>query len=289
MAKELLKGKRHIVFDWLSNQNSLFNMIMGKDLVFVDSYLADKEFYKKISSSVGLAVYIDDNKRIDYPDGVVFNGTFVAKTLGYPKKSGVRYILGHKYVLLRKEFWDVPVKKVRPVAESFLITFGGEDKENMTPKILKYLAKHFPDMRKTAIIGGGFVNIKQVKSSADRNTELVYSPSSSVIKKNMIEADIAISAGGQTLFELARTGTPAVAIGVADNQMNNLIGCRKFGTAIFAGFINTPGLVNKIGKILFDLSNYKMRAKMAKRGQSIIDGSGAMNTVAKILKYIKEK
>ena len=45
----------------------------------------------------------------------------------------------------------------------------------------------------------------------------------------MLEADIAVSAGGQTLFELARVGTPTAAVCVADNQINNLRGFTKLG------------------------------------------------------------
>ncbi len=45
------------------------------DIVIIDSYHAPLEFYQKIAKTTALAIYIDDNNRIDYPDGTVVNGT----------------------------------------------------------------------------------------------------------------------------------------------------------------------------------------------------------------------
>jgi len=65
---------------------------------------------------VKLAVYIDDNKRLDYPKGVVVNGSIHAKELNYSKKNGVKYLLGPKYIPLRKDFWEVPEKEIKEKA-----------------------------------------------------------------------------------------------------------------------------------------------------------------------------
>ena len=38
-------------------------------LLVIDSYYAPLEFYRKIAKTTALAIYIDDNNRINYPDG----------------------------------------------------------------------------------------------------------------------------------------------------------------------------------------------------------------------------
>jgi UDP-2,4-diacetamido-2,4,6-trideoxy-beta-L-altropyranose hydrolase len=42
------------------------------------------------------------------------------------------------------------------------------------------------------------------------------------MKHAMLETDIAISNGRQTLYKLVRVGVPTIAIGVAENQLGNI-------------------------------------------------------------------
>jgi RimJ/RimL family protein N-acetyltransferase len=52
----------------------------------------------------------------------------------------------------------------------------------------------------------------------------------------MTASDIAVSAAGQTLFELARCGVPTIAVGVAENQRHNLEGFTDAGVCYNAGW-----------------------------------------------------
>ena len=45
------------------------------------------------------------------------------------------------------------------------------------------------------------------------------------IEQFMMEADVVISAGGSTLYELCAVGVPTISYSIADNQLNNV---RKF-------------------------------------------------------------
>jgi len=140
-VKALLKGKRNKIFNWLKKQDELFDLISGADIVIIDSYLAKNNLYRNISDRTKLAVYIDDNKRVNYPDGIVINGSIYAKGLGYPVTKGITHLLGTKYLALRREFWDAPRKKMGKQINSVMITFGGDDTRGMTPKILRWPIK----------------------------------------------------------------------------------------------------------------------------------------------------
>src|SRR3989338_7664145 len=72
---DLLSGGKYQIFNWLKEENKLFEIIEGASMVVIDSYLAEAEAYRKVSESVEVTVCIDDNKSIDYPDGFVVNGT----------------------------------------------------------------------------------------------------------------------------------------------------------------------------------------------------------------------
>ncbi|HIE58998.1 MAG TPA: UDP-2,4-diacetamido-2,4,6-trideoxy-beta-L-altropyranose hydrolase, partial [Hydrogenothermaceae bacterium] len=215
---DLIKNTDYKIINWIKNKDKILHEIQNADIVVIDSYLADKSFYEIVSNTVRIPIYIDDNKRIDYPKGIVVNGNIHAKELNYPKKDEVIYLLGTQYTPLRKEFWEVPEKEIKKNVESIMITFGGDDIRNMTPKVLKLLVNNYPNLKKNVVIGKGFKNIEEINSVADKNTNLIYYPDATKMKDIMLKSDIAISAGGQTLYELARVGVPTIAIAVADNQ-----------------------------------------------------------------------
>jgi len=138
-VKDFIKNINHEIFNWLNEENKLFNLISNADVGIIDSYLADYTLYGNISKSFRIPVYIDDNKRIDYPGGIVINGTIHSEDLHYPERKDVTYLLGSKYIPLRKEFWDVPEKEIKETIKNVMITFGGDDSRNMTPKELSVL------------------------------------------------------------------------------------------------------------------------------------------------------
>ena len=48
-----------------------------------------------------------------------------------------------------------------------MVTFGGDDARNMTPKILRFLKNEYPDVRKNVIIGNAFNNIDEIKRETE--------------------------------------------------------------------------------------------------------------------------
>ena len=188
----LLKDTEYTIFNWLDDSSKIFDYLNDFDIVIVDSYLADAEFYKCLSEIVSLGVYIDDNNRISYPKGLVVNGSIFADKLDYPSLNGVDYLLGSEFISLRREFWIVPVKKLVRNVESVMVTFGGDDLRNLTPHILRMLVEEYPKLYKKVVIGGGFKKNSEILDVIDCNTELIYYPNAQVMLKLMLESDIAV-------------------------------------------------------------------------------------------------
>ena len=49
---------------------------------------------------------------------------------------------------IRKEFWGVPEKEIRKHLDFVMITFGGDDATNMTPKVLQLLVDNYTALAK---------------------------------------------------------------------------------------------------------------------------------------------
>ena len=241
-------------------------------------------FYKTLSDLSRIPVYIDDTKRLDYPKGVVVNGTIYAEELNYPKKHDITYLLGSKYIPIRKEFWNIPDKAINESLQTIMITFGGDDARNMTPRIITMLNGNYPELNKKVIIGKAFTNTEQIQAFKDKTTEFIYYPDAEGMKKVMLESDIAISAAGQTLYELARLGVPTIAVAVADNQINNVRGWQKAGFIEYAGWWEDMLILENMKTSLEKLTNNNLRLDKYHIGKMFVDGKGAIRIIDEIMK-----
>ncbi len=98
-----------------------------------------------------------------------------------------------------------------------------------------------------------------------------------------MEADLAISAGGQTLYELARVGCPTVAVRMAANQDGQLGVFEEAGFLRIAGHGDHSGIVEAIGEAVRTLmADPPARATMSVAGQRLIDGHGALRVARTI-------
>ena len=275
----LLSDKNHKIFNWIEQKKHLFDFIKNADIVIIDSYLAEKDIYDRISDIVKVPVYLDDNKRINYPNGIVINGSIYAEELDYPQNNGITYLLGTQYTLLRKEFWEVPEKEIKEEIESVMVTFGGDDIRNITPKIMCFLKQDFPELIKNVVIGKGFKNVREIEELKDDKINIIYYPDAEDMKNIMLESDIAISAAGQTTYELARVGIPTTALILVENQVNNIIGFEEAKFIINAGWWNSLNIQNNIIFSLNQIKDRNIRIEKSNNGKSNINGQGSLNIV----------
>jgi len=96
----------------------------------------------------------------------------------------------------------------------------------------------------------------------------------------MLESDVCISGGGQTINELARVGVPTIAICLAGNQKFNLMGWKSLGFIEDVCWDNEDeSLIEEIYNSFNSLLSHKKRKKLNEIGRSCVDGQGAKNII----------
>jgi spore coat polysaccharide biosynthesis predicted glycosyltransferase SpsG len=106
----------------------------------------------------------------------------------------------------------------------------------------------------------------------------------------MLKADIAVSGGGQTLYELAATATPTVAVRMAGNQTRNVSGLQASGVLAWAGDVQDGDLESRVRTRVRRLAeNPQERAAMAAAGRSLVDGRGAERVAAAVLNLTQQE
>ncbi|MGD0153015.1 MAG: UDP-2,4-diacetamido-2,4,6-trideoxy-beta-L-altropyranose hydrolase [Thermacetogeniaceae bacterium] len=267
--------------------------------VIVDSYTISSEELAAIKSRAASLVVIDDMNTRYLSADLLINGNITAPALNYvPDK---KLLLGTKYALLRPAFGNCQAKTIARRAQKLMVTLGGSDPLGLMPSILEELSDSGLHIK--AVIGPQFTNggsierwlAHQMAAGLGSEIELVADPEMALL---MQWADLAVSAGGSTLYELCATGLPAVAISISDNQAPSAGALGKAGCIRYFGNYTEPFLHDRVGtannmqspkekkqapeeiKTLIEAVNelavdYDQRFAMSRRGQQLVDGCGA--------------
>jgi UDP-2,4-diacetamido-2,4,6-trideoxy-beta-L-altropyranose hydrolase len=271
-------------FDWINNERRLLYLLQKIDILLIDSMLINRALFIQIMAIVPNIVFIDDYFQWSHKKGLIIDWTVLAeKKRKHIMAPSVKYLFGATYTALRKEFWDVSERKVSDILDNVLVTFGGSDIRNLTPRILRLVSKNLPNAKTTIIIGGSYRNLEEIEAEANESTTLVYSPDAERMKECMLKADIAIASGGQTLYELARVGVPTIGIISVDNQLDDINGWEETGFLKNAGWWDSRDLEQNIVKLVNICSKRHERGKMTKIGRSFVDGQGAKRIADNII------
>ena len=88
---------------------------------------------------------------------------------------------------------------------------GGSDIRSMSKPLLLDIKENFPHVKINLVIGPSFKNSEELQSLELGNVNIVKSPNAEEMYSLMQESDVAISAGGQTLYELYASNVSIVA------------------------------------------------------------------------------
>jgi len=247
--------------------------------VVVDDYEFTEPDFSRVRSHHALAV-IDDlaDRRLDAD--LVLNASADATSRHYRVPSGCRMLLGPGYALLRPSFRALPARKATASVRRVLVTLGGSDPAHRTVDVTRKLLSGLRNARLDVVLGplyGDPSDLLTVIRSSGRGSEVHLHTAPDDLAPLMVEADLAVSAGGQTTYELAAAGVPAVALCLADNQRGNIAAMSLVPTLLPA---TSEELMPAVMRLVGDLA---LRQKMCDAAQSLFDGQGAVRAAQALI------
>ena len=250
----------------------------GCEAVVVDSYAIGPESLRALRDRGLFVAAIDDLARGPFPCHLVVNGGIHAARLSYHASSGeTQFLLGPRYAMLRPAFQEVAARPIRPRARQLLLLVGGSDPQRLLPELLRELDTLPDDLVVSAVIGPCVEHVQAIEQAARacrHEVRLLHDPHA--IWETMRDADLAVSAAGQTLYELAAVGCPTVAICVADNQEAQWQAFADAGVVRQAGRAGEPNLIRRVLEAVDSLlPNAPVREAMSAAGRQLVDGRGA--------------
>lgn len=269
--------------DWIKNPDFLKPIIQNSFLVFVDSYHIPNTLFSLIHEHVQTPVFLDDENKVKYLRGFVINGNLIADSLRYNVKEGLNYLLGLKFQPLRKNFWNVEKRETRKEIKDILITIGGGTENAIFLSLItNEISKNFPDSRQH-ILSNNIIH------SENKNFKFYSDLTSEEVVYLMKSCDIAISAAGQTTYELAVTQTPGILVKLAENQSLNIEGWCKNDFFDYAGSINEKQTIQNILSFIERYSDKEKREIKSTLFRKQFTTNGSRNIVSEILKKQVEK
>jgi UDP-2,4-diacetamido-2,4,6-trideoxy-beta-L-altropyranose hydrolase len=250
----------------------------------IDSYRATGRDLVELGRNGAKVIVIDDLADNALPVDLVINPGVDAESLEYvgARNTG----LGIEYALLRPEFAGDPKRIHAAKGRRLLITMGGGDSHELTPRLLAAVAQRGFEAI-DVIVGPFFTNAQSMHDTVHRYPAVRLHRNPSDIRALMLQADLALTGGGQTIYELAATATPAAAIEVAANQSRNLEGFSKRDALAVVGRAEEADVVEKAADAVATLAGDRgTRVAFGTNGRRLVDGRGAERAARRIVELI---
>jgi UDP-2,4-diacetamido-2,4,6-trideoxy-beta-L-altropyranose hydrolase len=245
----------------------------------LDGYHFTPDYQKAIrDAGIRLLIIDDMNHLPHYHADILLNQNIHAPELNYSCDEDTIHLLGTRYVLLRREFLKYKdFKRTIPKkAKNILVTLGGADADNVTLRVIAALNLiEDADIEVKVVVGPANPNIESLRR------ELALSPfpfhllqSVNNMPELMAWADVAVSAGGSTCWEMAFLVLPNMILYIAENQRPIAEKLHETGAALSLGWGQKLS-INAIAENLVPLLvSQERRNGYSRRSREIVDGRG---------------
>lgn len=279
----------HSAYDRLEEELPLLTSLLLEkkaEVLLVDSYFVTEKYFQTLKKQVK-TVYMDDLFSFPYPVDALVNYNIYGALLPYEKEMPeTELYLGTEFVPLRQEFQNTEYA-VRENATQVLITTGGSDRYNLAGQLLETaLASAGTENLQFHVVSGSFnKNLPALKEIAEKHKNVQLHCDVKNMAELMLGCDIAVTAGGSTVYELCAVGVPVLCFSFVDNQEKIVETFAQQELVAFGGNYLKDGskmLKALTEKLAFLAADKTARESYSKKERSLVDGQGA-ERIARVL------
>lgn len=252
------------------------------DMVVVDSYRIGEAFLEAIRRAGARLIVFDDRSGGPTPADVLINGAVGADAHAYRSRNGqTLFLLGPGYAVLQRPFRHLPEHPARDAAARVLIAVGGADPHELLRRLVEWIDELEEPFEIDAVIGP-FAQRPSGSPAHRHRTRLLDAPDG--LHAFLGACHLVVCGAGQTLYEAAASGTPAIAIQLFDNQQSTYAGFVAAGAAVGAGAVGAGDLrgrvIERTRELLRDAA---ARDALGNAGRRLVDGRGAERVADRLL------
>ena len=212
----------------------------------------------------------------------------------YVAAPWTRLLVGHPYVLLRREFRGRRPVEEPSAAPRIVLSFGGTDPVGISAPFVEALLAHgFGESqpRLQLIVGRGVPDRARARLEqlAREHEALELHLDVREMAALLGGATLCVCAAGTTVWEAMALGVPLAAVAVADNQLPVLAGVERRGAGLSLGWHGDLDLSEVAGQLAALLADPSRLAQLAARGRATVDGRGVYRVLDALLDVIDDR
>lgn len=254
--------------------------------ILVDSYCVSADYLQALRA-FGRVFLLEDIPGRSWPvDGVInYNAFAEEETYNaiYGQQGNVRRYIGASYVPLRPAFADRKYQ-VREQVRELLLTTGGGDRENIAGKILERLGNTSYVIH---VVSGPYnPHGAWLARYAQEHPRVVLHRQVTEMAELMLQCDLAVTAGGTTIYELCALGVPFVCFSYAENQeaLVDYAGRQEIGLDAGKYHYDPVRTLENIGRLVERAAaDAQQRREMSRRAARLVDGRGTVRLAEALL------
>ena len=270
-------GSLSDAFETIANADRL-----QADWVAIDGDRFGSAYLDAVSRADRRVLLIDDfADRESFPCELIVNPNLGAAAGDYQVRGFHGAVMaGSSYVLLRPEFRLPDATDRQTAGNRVLITLGGSDPENLTPRIAAAL-KDCGELEISVVVGAAYPHVDELQRTAAQEIRVLCDARN--MAALMHDADIAIIAAGGTLWELLSMGCAVLSYSRNVVQARVVSDLAKAGVVVDLGDTSSfdPQRLAQAVKGL--AGSATRRQRMVELGRKMIDGLGASRVVEALL------
>ncbi len=265
--------------DWQTDAAQTIAALGGDrpDWVIVDHYALDQRWESQLRPHCGKIMVIDDLADRDHDCDLFLDQNLVANLEHrYDTRlpAHCARLLGPSYALLQPQYADLHPRtppRLGPV-QRILVYFGGADNQNLTGlAITAFLALDRADIALDVVINPASPHAVAVRQQVRGHSPITLHEGLPSLAPLMVQADLAIGAGGATSWERCCLGLPALVVTLAENQRPITAELDRQGLVRWLGDQNSVTL-SSLKTALLDEDSL---AQGSSRCRALVDGQGA--------------
>lgn len=258
------------------------------DWLIVDHYGLDRVWESQLQSYTHKLMVIDDLANRQHECDVLLDQNYTLQSQKRYQEwvpEHCQLLLGPGYALLRPEYAHYRETMTRRMGDikRVLVFMGGADNANITGKVLVALSAYqLAYLEVDVVIGPNFIHKSSVIEQANtRPNTHIHAPRSHLADL-MVNADLAIGAGGSTTWERMCMGLPSIVLSIAENQVPTCEALASSGLILYLGSAHNLDVAAIESALLESIVSAGQLRALVNSNQVLVDGWG-VNRVAEVL------
>ena len=253
----------------------------------VDHYQFELGHEARLRAAARPLLAIDDLRRRHDCD-LVLDSNLDRTSADYP---GIETLAGPAYALVRPAFVErrdaVLARRARGEApRRLLVSLGLTDVEAITARVVEAVLPACGELGLDVVLGAGAPSLERLRAISQSDARVSLHVNTQDMPTLTAAADLAIGAGGSSVWERCCLGLPSITLVLADNQRPNAQALQAAGATLTleAGAADFEGSLRATLQRL--TADAPLRQVVSQAAASLCDGRGADRVADRLLALI---